>query len=261
MYSSKVCRMPRGDINVGRHRKMVEMGLRAAPFALALLCLSTWGCYTILTHPRVGRHAATQTLPPDSVATADLEEERVEVHGDCLQCHTGRHVAAYYNDPFYDGQAGYAADDPWLVPRRAGTYSPYYDRWRSYSSYPWWLSRESDYYGSSSLGRGWYYHPSGAAAFSAAQKDSTDTAGMRLQERDRRWERLSRLPTGGFRLPVVTTSPSQGGTVATKRDSVQSSSSSPSSETPSKPAAEDEKTKEEKRSDKRKAWRKGKGLD
>lgn len=261
MYSSKICRMPGYDRHVGRRRRT---GLCAACFVLAVWCLSTWGCYTILTHPRIGSVSDRQVLPPDSIATAgaaDLEEERVDVGGDCLKCHTGRHIAAYYNDPFYDGHAAYAADDPWSVPRRAGTYDPYYDRWRSYSSYPWWLSRESDYYGSSSWTRGWYYPPVKSTAFSAAQKDSADRARMLLQERDRRWEKLGRLPSTGFRLPVVVSSPSPGGTVAAKSDSVSSSSSPSSSETPSKPAAEDEKTKEEKRSDKRKSWRKGKGLD
>lgn len=220
-------------------------------YVITLLSLWTWGCYTLLTHPRVGYYKDDRGGTADSLASASVEEEHVWVNDNCLRCHTGRHIAAFYHDPFYDKGNLSSLDDPLYVPRKSYSYDPYYERWRSYSAFPWWLSRNDDYYGGQETGRDWQNPVGSEKRTSSAESDSV---GVTKIERQRLRERIRRLPSGAFHPSTVPSSSFSGGTVSAKKDSAQSLS-------PSKPTVDDEKEKEEKRSEKRKTWRKGKGLD
>ncbi|MBI4532271.1 MAG: hypothetical protein HY709_12210 [Candidatus Latescibacteria bacterium] len=237
------------------------------------ILFSLWGlgCYTILTHPRIGFYKDGNGEIADSLRAASVEEADVRIHEGCLHCHTGRHVATFYHDPFYDDEDPSFLDDRWYVPRRSYSYDPYYERWRLYSAYPWWLSRDDDYYRRGTVGQDWRYPVVRGMMIPSVRSDSVDTAKIDAQEYgkgstsggrgaassrpvDREWRR--KLPSGGFRLPAASSSSPPTGTVSAKQDSVQSSPASPS-----KPTVDDEQKKEENRLEKRKTWRKGKGLD
>ena len=227
-------------------------------YSIILLSIWGWGCYTLLTHPRVGYYKDDRGGTADSLVSASIEEEPVWINDNCLRCHTGRHVAAFYHDPFYDDENPSSMDDPFYVPRRSYSYDPYYERWRSYAAFPWWLSRDDDYlsrnyddYRGQETRQDWQ---GSAGSGGRTSSVGSDSAGVTKMERQRLRERIKRLPSGAFRLPTTSSSSSSGGAVSAKRDSVQSVS-------PSKPAVDDEKEKEEKRSEKRKTWRKGKGLE